>query len=354
MEEKKVRKSGVSRRSFLKGVAATGILAGAGVSGWSRKARAAESINIMLNGGEYEEVARKLVIGPFEKKYGASVSVTPGSSSQMLTRIRAEKQNPSQDVVMLDSSPAAIAINEGLVEKIDPANIPNLKDMDPMALDKQGYGPIIHSHSIGLAYNADLMKKPIPKSWMDLWNPVYKDTLCLVNITLTPGYLFFLQINMMNGGTYENIDPGIELIKKLKPNVRRFVQNMAEVRSVLQNEDIIIMCAPNIPFEQGQKTGLPLKAIFPTEGNVLSPATAQVVKGSKKKTLAEKFINEFLSPESQRGWSVDYNIANFHRQVKLPPDVIARLPSKNNLYDWDKISRNLEKWIDKFTREIKI
>ena len=353
MEMKKNKEKKVSRRSFLKGAAASTVLVGMGVPMWSGKAKAAETLNIMMNGGDYEKLARKLVVAPFEKKYGASVSITPGSGAQILTRLRAEKQNPSQDAVVLDSGPAVLAIAEGLLEKINPANIPNLKDLDAMALDKQGYGPIIHSHSIGLAYNANLMKKPVPQSWMDLWNPIYKDAILLVDITLTPGYFFLLQINLMNGGTYENIDPGIELIKKLRPNVRRFVQNMAEVRSVLHTEDIIIPCGPNIPFEEAKKDNQPIYPIFPKEGNVLSPATGQVIKGTKKKDLAEKFINEYLSPESQLGWSEEYNIANFNKKVKLPPEVAKRLPTKNTLYDFAKVAANQEKWIEKFTREIK-
>ncbi|NWG75521.1 MAG: extracellular solute-binding protein [Rubrivivax sp.] len=354
MEKKMKKGKRVSRRSFLKGAAVSVVLTGIGIGGWSGRVRSAETINVMMNGGDYEKLARKLAVAPFEKKYGATVNITPGSGAQMLTRLRAEKQNPSQDVVIIDSGPAAIGIAEGLFEKLNPANIPNLKDMEVMSLDKNGYGPIVHSHSVGLAYNERLLKKPVPKSWKDLWGSVYKDTLLLVNITLTPGYLFLLQINMMNGGTYENIDPGIEMIKKLKPNIRRFAQNIAEIRSTLQNEDIITVCGPNIPLEEAKKANQPIKPIFPIEGNVLSPATGQVVRGTKKKELAEKFINEYLSPESQMGWAVEYNIAEFNKKVKLPKEVAQRLPSNNILYDFDKISKNLEKWIEKFSREIKI
>jgi putative spermidine/putrescine transport system substrate-binding protein len=334
----------ISRRSFIKGVAAATVLAGAGISIRPGKAR----------GGDYEKLARKLVAAPFEKKYGVTVSITPGSGAQILTRLRAEKQNPSQDFVILDSGPAVMAVNGGLLEKINPANIPNLKDLEQMAIDKQGYGPIVHSHSSGLAYNERLMKKPLPLSWMDLWNPVYKDTLLLVDITLTSGYFFLLQINMMNGGTYENVDPAIGLIKKLRPNIRRIAKNMAELRNTLHTEDIITICGPNIPFEEAPKDGEPIKAIFPKEGNVLSPATGQIIKGTKRKDLAEKFLNEFLSPESQQGWSAEYNIATFNKKVKLSPDVANRLPTKNILYDFEKIAANQEKWMEKFNREIKM
>ena len=341
-------------RALMTGACVFILLTGIAFQGWSSRVMAAERLNVMMNGGDYEKLARKLVVVPFERKYGVTVNITPGSGNQMLTRLKAEKSNPTQDCVIIDLGPAVAGMAEGVFEKINPANIPNLKEMDPIVLDKDGYGPIVHSHSIGLAYNAKLMTKSVPTSWNDLWNPIYKDTLLLVNITLTPGYLFLLHTAMTHGGSYENIEPGIEMIKKLEPNIRRFAQGIAELRSSLQSEDIITICAPNIPFQEAQKSGMPIKALFPKEGNIMSPATAQVVSGTKNKDLAEKFINEYLSPQSQMGWSVDYNIATFNKTVVLPPDVKERLPSKNILYDFRKIAENLEMWIEKFTREVKL
>ena len=90
MEKKTSEAKRLSRRSFLKGTVASTALVGVGVPMWSGKARAAETLNIMMNGGDYEKLARKLVVAPFEKKYGASVSITPGSGAQILTRLRAE------------------------------------------------------------------------------------------------------------------------------------------------------------------------------------------------------------------------------------------------------------------------
>jgi putative spermidine/putrescine transport system substrate-binding protein len=355
MEKKKVETGRITRRSFIRGFAASAVLTGVGIPTSSKRAKAASgTLDVMINGGDWEKLARKLVVAPFEKKYGVTVSITPGSSSQMLARLRAERQSPSQDVVVIDLGPAFMGIREGLFEKINSANIPNLKDLDEMAIDKEGYGPIVSSHSTGLGYNESLFKKPVPNSWMDLWNPIYKDSLLLSSITLTSGQLFLLEIAMLNGGSYENIDPGIQMIKKLKPNIRRFTANSAELRAALLGEDILGVCGPNLVAEAAKNSGMPIKPVFPKEGNVLSPATCQIVKGTKKKEWAEKFINEYLSPESQLGWVVDYNVAVFNKKVKIPPEMGQRLPSKNVLYDYRKISSNLEGWVEKFTREIKM
>ena len=48
-------------------------------------------LRVMLNGGIYEELARRLVIAPFERDTGATVEVIPGSAAQIITRLMAEK-----------------------------------------------------------------------------------------------------------------------------------------------------------------------------------------------------------------------------------------------------------------------
>ena len=40
----------------------------------------------MLNGGIYEELARRLVVQPFERETGISVDVVPGSAAEIVTR----------------------------------------------------------------------------------------------------------------------------------------------------------------------------------------------------------------------------------------------------------------------------
>ncbi len=352
MEKKKLGTKGLSLRFFVIGITASAILTSVWISFWPGKTMAAESINLMMNGGAWLDMARKLVIDPFEKKYGVTVNVTPGSSQQMLTRLKAEKTNSSQDCVIIDLGPASVGYGEGVFEKINPENIPNMKDLDKIAIDKDGYGPIVSAHATGLAYNSEFMKKPIPKSWMDLWNPIYKDTIILNTVQNTSGLLFLLHVSMLNGGSYENIDPGIEMIKKLRPNIRRFVASNSEVHRAFHTEDIIAVCSPSIPIIEARNSGKPINPIFPEEGNVLSPATAQIVRGTKKRELAEKLINEWLNPEAQLGWAVEYNVNVFNKKVKLPADARKRLPSKTVLYDFVKISKNLEKWMEKFTREI--
>ncbi|MFV1989098.1 MAG: hypothetical protein ACC682_17640, partial [Gemmatimonadota bacterium] len=140
----------LSRRAFLR----TSAGAAAGASGWlgacspGDRGDPARRLTVMMNGGLYEELARRYVVDPFESEFDARVSLVPGTAAQILTRLMAERSNPAVDVVILDQMLAAKGIDEGLFERIDPSNIPNLADLDEVALDPAGFGPIVHSHSL--------------------------------------------------------------------------------------------------------------------------------------------------------------------------------------------------------------
>src|ERR1700752_1924541 len=89
----------LSRPRFLAG----GVSASAAVA--TRCASTADPsarLRVMLNGGVYEEIARRLVVQPFERDTGARVEIVPGSAAEMITRLRAERSAPTVDVAIVD------------------------------------------------------------------------------------------------------------------------------------------------------------------------------------------------------------------------------------------------------------
>ena len=89
-----------TRRQFLEqtGALATAALAGACAGTTLPLTR----LRVMMNGGIYEELARRLVIEPFERESGARVEVVPASAAQIVTRLMAERSAPTVDAVIID------------------------------------------------------------------------------------------------------------------------------------------------------------------------------------------------------------------------------------------------------------
>jgi putative spermidine/putrescine transport system substrate-binding protein len=92
----------------------------------------------MLNGGIYEELARRLVVQPFQRDTGVSVDIVPGSAAEMIARLRAEQAAPTIDVAIVDRLVIGANLDDTLFETIDRSNIPNMQSLAPEAIDPAG------------------------------------------------------------------------------------------------------------------------------------------------------------------------------------------------------------------------
>jgi putative spermidine/putrescine transport system substrate-binding protein len=343
----------IARRTFLEITAGTAAAAVAGACRTSSQSeREAARLRVMLNGGIYEELARRLVIEPFERETGARVDVVPASAAQIVTRLMAERAAPSVDVVIVDQLVMGRAIDEGLFEPIDPGNVPHMRDLAPAALDPRGFGPVVHSHNLVLGFNTKLLSTDPPKAWADLWDPRFTGLVVPGAIGLTPGLLFLLEANALNGGTYENLDPGFAALARLRPNVRKYFQNIGEVRPLVSQDNVIVAISSNmlqVEIAQGSPVGM----VFPEEGCLASPAVAQVVRGTRAKELAERFVNHYLDPQVQLAWAREYNVSVFNGKAAVPEDVLARIANKVVFFDATEVSRRREAWVDRWMREVR-
>jgi len=345
----------ISRREFVKrGLQTTAVLAsGLPVAcGRGDGPDGARTLRIMINGGLYEEVARRIVIGPFERETGARVEVVPASAAEMLTRLRAERGSPSVDLVVIDQLVGAGGIEDGLFERIDAGNIPNLGDLSDEAIDPAGYGPIVHCHGELLGVNRQRLDTDPPRSWADLWDPRFKGLIVPGAIELTPGVCFLLEANALNGGTYANLDPGFAAVRRLAPNIRKYFHSIGEVRSMLANENIIAAVSSNITQAEADQ-GAPIETVFPEEGSIASPAVAQIVGGTRVKELAERFIDRYLDPDVQLEWARQFYLSVFNRKTRIPDDLRARIARKLVFLDAREVVKHREAWVDRWVREVR-
>jgi putative spermidine/putrescine transport system substrate-binding protein len=306
----------------------------------------------MLNGGIYEELARRLVIDPFERATHASVEVVPASAAQIVTRLMAERTAPTVDVVVIDQLVMGKAIESGLFERISPGNVPSLRDLAAEAVDARGFGPMVHCHNLALGFNAKRLGVDPPTSWADLWHSRFKGLVVPGAIELTPGLLFLLEANAMNGGSYTNVDPGFAALARLAPNVRKYFHNIGEVRPLVSQDNVIVAISSNMlqaEINQGSAVGI----VFPAEGCLGSPAVAQIVRGTKVKDLAEQFIDFYLTPDAQLGWARDYNVSVFNQRAGVTEEMKARIANKTVFFDPNAVSRGREAWVERWTREIR-
>ena len=202
---------------------------------------------------------------------------------------------------MVWDDPVAVqARDAGLIEKIDPNNVPNLKDLAPWADYKDGFGPSIHSNPSTWAYNSNNFKLNPPVSYKDVWNSDYQKALALPSVDVTQGIQLLVLAAQLYGGSVDDIEPGFTAMQKLAPNIGSFYHDVSQIAPGLQN-DPYIMLTGNGQIHNVIAQGYPLKIVTPTEGALATPAVFDIIKGTKAKALLEQLLNAYLDPGESAG-----------------------------------------------------
>jgi len=333
----------------------TGVLCVALLGLVSGAAMAQEKVlNVLSYGGPWNEVQEKTVLERFKKETG--YSVTLGSQPvNALAPIMAAKDNPIYDVVWMPAEDYAALSAAGQLLPLDYANIPNAKDLYEGSAMKDG---IITSYAVvALVYNTDKIKTP-PTSWADLWNPAYKGHVMIGDLPHSYATSFLVMAARMNGGGEANIDPGFKKIEQLKPSISGFYKNSGVAAQMFQQGSAWIA-----PWHHGRakymaERGVPLAYVVPKEGAPAYLSVIGVVKGTKNKAIAEKYINMVLAPDAQIAWATIIGAGPANKTVKLDPAVAATVPygedqvKKLVKLDWATILKNQDKWVERWQKEV--
>jgi putative spermidine/putrescine transport system substrate-binding protein len=348
-----MRRSAVGRLGWVVGVAWA--LVGTGAAG------AAAQTTLVINsfGGAYEELHRKLVITPFERQHNVKVQVVTAYSADALAQLRAQKASPQFDVVHFSGGQEVTAAREGLLAPISAAQVPNARDLHAFAargLDR-GEGPVYSVAAVGLLYNTDRVKTA-PASWKDLLAPELRGRVLLADVSNTYGLLSLLMLNRVHGGTLDDIQPGLDAVRRLLADNAIVVKTSPEVQqNFAQGNAWIAPYAQDYAYTL-RKAGLPVRFVLPAEGAAATFITVNLVKGRPNTELALKFIDFSLRPEAQAGWAEALRYSPTSRAVTLPPEVAADVVygeaavAKLVGFDPVKVSELRPRWVDLWNRAL--
>lgn len=305
--------------SLLGAVAASAILG-------ASKAQATDLL-IATWGGGVEEVWQKTFAEPFTKETGINVKIVAVPTPE--AQLRAQANNPQYNAVMVTYPQGANLMRDGMVELLDPAELPDTADTNPHYLMKSADGKLAgvspYFMYYGIAINTDEAKKSDFTSWADLADPKWKGKLGITR----PIYLSSYDLPIMSkamGGDEKSIEPGLELLRKIVPNVLATYSSIAHMNGLLTRGEIAAG-----PYYSGRVWQLRREGatnvdiVVPKEGALMIPYLLVMPKGAKDMEATKKFMNYVSKAEPQLRGSILGGYMPLNSKAKFPPEAEKEL-----------------------------
>jgi putative spermidine/putrescine transport system substrate-binding protein len=231
-----------------------------------------------------------------------TITVPPDNknSGQSLAALIAERNNPVADFVYLGGQVGPQAKEAGVLA---PHRPPRWNDIPAGLKDPEGYWFTIHSGALGLFVNtAALRGVPTPASWRDLLNPRYRGMVGYLDPTSAAvGQVGVIAINLALGGTYQNLDPGIDFFKQLQANQPIVPRQTAYARA-LSGEIPILLDYDFNAYRAQYIDRAPVRFVIPQEGTQILPYVVGLVRNGPNPEQGKRVLDFLISEDGQRHW----------------------------------------------------
>jgi spermidine/putrescine transport system substrate-binding protein len=245
------------------------------------------------------------VIEKFEKEYGVKVEYDEFDSNEaMYAKLKAG--GGGYDIVFPSADYVSIMIKQNMLEPIDKSLLKNLGNIDPAVLKKAAYDPAMeysvpyYYGAAGIAVNTARVSN-FGKSWSIFSRTDLKGKMTMLDdmrevMGDALAYLGY-SVNSVNPG---EIAESRDLINsQWKPNLVKFDAE-AFGKGFADENFWVVQGYAEVVFEEiGDNAALRDKTVFfiPPEGGPSYIDSMCVLKGSKNKELAHKFIDFIHRPE---------------------------------------------------------
>jgi putative spermidine/putrescine transport system substrate-binding protein len=239
-----------------------------------------------------------------KEKTGITVPADNKNSGQSLAQMIAEKASPVADVVYYGVTFGIQAHKDAVIAPYKPAA---WNDIPAALKDPDGYWFTIHSGTLGFMVNVDALQgRPVPKSWKDLQNPIYRGMIGFLDpASAFVGYVGAVAINQALGGTLDDFSPAIAYFKELQKN-QPIVPKQTAYARVLSGEIPILFDYDFNAYRARYKDKANVVFVIPAEGTLMVPYVMSLVKNGPNPANGKKMLDFVLSNEGQAIWANAY------------------------------------------------
>lgn len=295
---------------------------------------AADTITAVNNGGTVGAAQHEAFFVPFAETRGHTVVEDTFNQELAKLRSQVETGNLVWDVVSVTAINEATACEEGLLERIDWAELLDVEDFKGAG----GFGECGVPNNLvsgGLVYDADVIDPAdAPRTWADFWNvekwPGKRGMLYRAEQTLEVALMAdgvppqdVMKVLAAEGG----VERAFAKLEELKPHIMWWKSGDESMQNILSGE-VVMTFAWNGRVATANKSNDRNLAIVFDAGHVSGSQYFAVMKGSPNLELAKELIVYSSSPEAQAQYSrrIDYAPANAKAFSFLTEEELATLP----------------------------
>lgn len=242
-------------------------------------------------------------LAQFEEETGIKVTYDEYETNEVMYPIIANGA-AQYDLVCPSDYMVQRMISEGMLEKINFDNVPNIKYVDQVYQDAAKGFDSANEYSVpylwgtvGILYNKTMVKEPVD-SWGILWDTKYKDNI-LMQKSVRDAFgitLKYLGYSLNSTDEKELEEAKQKLIQQKQSGVvQAYVVD--EVRDKMIGNEAAIGVIYSGEALTCQSENPDLEYVIPKEGSNLWIDAWVIPKGAKNKENAEKFLDFLCRPE---------------------------------------------------------
>ena len=297
-----------------------------------------------------EEDDAKIYIDAFNKEHpDVNVHLLRLSTGDLGARILAEKSNPQHDVIW--GWAVTNMVDPRILEMLEPYSPEGVDKIDSRFRDAEGRWFATTGYFAGFCVNkpmAEAKNLPIPTSWEDLLNPVYKGEIVVPNAASAgTGYLQVSSLLQMKGE-----EEGWKFLKQLDQNVAQYIKSGSKPCRMASAGEYTIGASFAFAAVKQIQEGYPIVLVIPKEGAGYEIETSALLKTAKNPDDAKKFLSWIITPAAAKlyGERAEMNSipgseqAQIARDAGIPADVTSILFNMDFPWSAANKDRIVKKW----------
>lgn len=293
----------------------------------------------------------KPLAAQFTKETGIAVDIeVEASSMEGLVKVQAMRGKPSADVWFTAQGVAQRAASDpSLLAPMPVDRLSNWKDV--MAGGTSPTFVAAYYYPFGIVYRPDLVPGGKISSWEDLWRPDFENKLALPAPSFFSGRMI-LVASLLAGGSIDNIDPGLEKLKKIKKNVAFWFTSDPQARKALAQGEVSVMVTSSSTVKTLADQGVTVKMVSPKPAPIIFEGVT-ILKGGKEE-LAAQFVNYVISQQWQKTITEVWNMGPVNKKVAPAGKFADVLPKDGDAVTFDEsaINERLAGWTEKFNQVV--